>query len=85
MLSPTTVAILFGIGLLLVGPKKLPELGKALGQGIGNFKKALHEAQDEVKNAMHAQEKPSKEAAQPEPAKASTPDKDTPGQNPPTG
>ena len=53
--SPVDLAIVFGIALLVFGPKKLPELGKSLGQGIGNFKKSLQDAQDEV-NAV----KPSK-------------------------
>lgn len=46
--SPVEIAIVFGVGLLLFGPKKLPELGKALGQGIGNFKKSLTDAQSEI-------------------------------------
>ncbi len=46
--SPIEIAIVFGVGLLLFGPKKLPELGKALGQGIGNFKKSLTDAQSEI-------------------------------------
>ena len=29
------------IGLFFVGPKKIPELAKGLGEGIGSFKKAL--------------------------------------------
>jgi sec-independent protein translocase protein TatA len=49
--SPVDIAIVAGVILLIFGPKKVPELGKALGQGIGNFKKALFEAQDEVKTA----------------------------------
>lgn len=54
--SPVDIAIIGGVLLLLFGPKKLPEIGRALGQGIGNFKKSLHEAQDEVKSAMKADE-----------------------------
>ncbi|MBI4533070.1 MAG: twin-arginine translocase TatA/TatE family subunit [Candidatus Melainabacteria bacterium] len=50
--SPVDIAIIAGVALLFFGPKKLPELGKALGQGIGNFKKGLQEAHDEVKNAL---------------------------------
>jgi sec-independent protein translocase protein TatA len=55
--SPVDIAIVFGIALLVFGPKKLPELGKALGQGIGNFKKSLSDAQEEVKSAINADEK----------------------------
>jgi sec-independent protein translocase protein TatA len=50
--SPVDIAIVAGVILLIFGPKKVPELGKALGQGIGNFKRALFEAQDEVKTAL---------------------------------
>lgn len=36
--------ILIGvIALFFVGPKKIPELAKGLGEGIGSFKKALKE------------------------------------------
>jgi sec-independent protein translocase protein TatA len=57
MMNPVTVGVLFGIALLVFGPKKLPELGKSLGQGIGNFKKALTDAQDEVKAAVKIEPK----------------------------
>ncbi len=59
--SPVDLAIVFGIALLVFGPKKLPELGKSLGQGIGNFKKSLQDAQDEVKNAVNKTEPTVKE------------------------
>jgi len=42
--------VVLGIVVLLFGAKKLPELGKSLGQGIKEFKKstkALQEADDE--------------------------------------
>jgi sec-independent protein translocase protein TatA len=41
--------ILF-IALLVFGPKKLPELGKGLGEGIRSFKKSLN-PDDESKPA----------------------------------
>lgn len=31
------------IGLVVFGPKKLPELGKSLGRGIQEFRKATNE------------------------------------------
>ncbi len=34
--------VVFAIVLLVMGPKRLPELAKALGAGIRDFKKALH-------------------------------------------
>ena len=50
--GPGEIAVVFGVALLIFGPKKLPELGKALGQGIGNFKKSLTDAQSEMKAAI---------------------------------
>jgi len=41
--------LLLGIALLIFfGPNKLPELGKALGKGIQEFKKASRELGDAV-------------------------------------
>jgi sec-independent protein translocase protein TatA len=38
--------VIFGIALLVFGPKKLPELGKGIGEGIRGFKSAM-KADDE--------------------------------------
>jgi len=38
--------MIFGIALLVFGPKKLPELGKGIGEGIRGFKSAM-KAEDE--------------------------------------
>jgi sec-independent protein translocase protein TatA len=35
--------IILSIGLLFFGPKRLPELGKGLGEGIRKFKTGLKE------------------------------------------
>jgi sec-independent protein translocase protein TatA len=44
--------VIFGIALLLFGPKKIGELGKGLGDGIRNFKSALRDddKKDETPN-----------------------------------
>ena len=42
-LTPTTTVILLIIALVIFGPGKLPELGKALGRGINEFKSASEE------------------------------------------
>jgi TatA/E family protein of Tat protein translocase len=34
------------IAFLFLGPKKIPELAKGLGEGIGTFKKALQNQQE---------------------------------------
>lgn len=61
-IGPGEIALVFGIALLVFGPKKLPELGKALGQGIGNFKRHLSDAQEEMKNAMNVEDKSQEKA-----------------------
>ena len=35
--------VIFGIALLVFGPKKLPELGKGIGESIRGFKSAMKE------------------------------------------
>src|SRR6185503_19165500 len=35
--------VIFVVALLVFGPKKLPELGKSLGKGIREFRKATNE------------------------------------------
>jgi sec-independent protein translocase protein TatA len=34
------------VALLVFGPKKIPELGKGLGEGIKNFKEGMKQASD---------------------------------------
>jgi Tat protein translocase TatB subunit len=40
--------LLLAIALIVVGPKKLPELAKALGRGIAEFKKATNELKESL-------------------------------------
>lgn len=37
------IGIILVIGLILLGPSKLPQIGKSLGGAISGFKKALSE------------------------------------------
>jgi sec-independent protein translocase protein TatA len=41
LLTPTHIAILLVVLLLLFGAKRLPETGRALGQGMREFKDAI--------------------------------------------
>ena len=43
LLQPMHLLVILGVALLLFGPKKLPELGKGLGEGIRSFKESLKE------------------------------------------
>jgi TatA/E family protein of Tat protein translocase len=41
LFQPMHLLIIFGVALLVFGPKKLPELGKGIGEGIRGFKAAV--------------------------------------------
>jgi sec-independent protein translocase protein TatA len=41
LFQPMHLLIIAGIALVVFGPKKLPELGKGLGDGIRGFKSAM--------------------------------------------
>ncbi len=41
LFQPMHLLVIVGIALLVFGPKKLPELGKGLGDGIRGFKAAI--------------------------------------------
>jgi sec-independent protein translocase protein TatA len=47
-LGPWEIALIVIIALLLFGAKKLPEMGKAIGKGIREFKKGIHEIDHEI-------------------------------------
>ena len=41
LFQPTHLIIILVIALLVFGPRKLPELGKGLGEGIKGFKEGI--------------------------------------------
>ncbi|RUM48352.1 MAG: twin-arginine translocase TatA/TatE family subunit [Hydrogenothermus sp.] len=56
--------LIFGILLLLFGAKKLPEIGRGLGEGIRSFKNSLsgeEEKKEEVVKAKEIEAEVSKE------------------------
>jgi sec-independent protein translocase protein TatA len=48
LFQPMHLIIIAGIALIVFGPKKLPEFGKGLGEGIRGFKSAMA-AKEEAK------------------------------------
>jgi sec-independent protein translocase protein TatA len=42
LFQPMHLLIIAGLALLIFGPKKLPELGKGIGEGIRGFKAAIN-------------------------------------------
>ncbi len=54
--------VLLAIVILLFGGKKLPELGKSLGQALTNFKKGMNEDKQEQKDLENNSEQNTKES-----------------------
>ncbi len=47
------VLVILVIALVVVGPKKLPEVGRSIGKAINEFKKGSKEMTDELKSGMN--------------------------------
>jgi sec-independent protein translocase protein TatA len=63
------LVVIFVIALIVFGPRRLPEIGKALGQGINEFKRASKDLQnrleDEIEQDRRASTTATPEAAAP--------------------
>jgi sec-independent protein translocase protein TatA len=53
LLQPTHLILILIIALVFLGPKRLPEAGRALGQGLKEFKSSI--AGDEQHRQLSAQ------------------------------
>ena len=67
--APSEILLIFLVVLLLFGGKKLPELARALGKSIGEFKRGQTESAPEKKIEKQA------EPAEPDEPKKSEPQK----------
>jgi sec-independent protein translocase protein TatA len=54
--------VIFIVALLVFGPKRLPELGRTLGKGIAELKKAMFDVKKEVYKEMYPPIEEGKEA-----------------------
>ncbi len=48
LFQPMHLVVILFIALMVFGPKKLPELGKGLGDGIRSFKDSMRERQESL-------------------------------------
>jgi sec-independent protein translocase protein TatA len=50
ILQPTHLLLILVVALLVLGPKRLPEVGRSLGRGLRDFRHALSsdDSQDEM-------------------------------------
>jgi len=60
LFQPMHLLVIFFIALLVFGPKKLPELGKGLGEGIRALKDGMKETSDQAKTQSAGQDTQSK-------------------------
>ena len=58
LFQPMHLLVIFFIALLVFGPKKLPELGKGLGEGIRALKDGMKDAGAEAKAETKPEAKP---------------------------
>ena len=61
--------IIFVVALIVFGPKKLPELGKSLGKGLAEFRRASNELKSTIEEEVRAieAEPPAHHSSEPEP------------------
>lgn len=58
LFQPLHLIIVLGVILLVFGPKRLPELGKGLGEAIRGFKKGISEIEQETKSPSERNDRP---------------------------
>lgn len=51
--------LILAVALIVLGPKKLPELARALGKGMAEFRRATDELKDEFRKMEHEIDEPS--------------------------
>ena len=59
LFQPMHLLLIAGIALLIFGPKKLPELGKGLGEGIRGFKQSMNPTENAAEPAKAPEVNPS--------------------------
>ena len=76
ILQPTHLLLILVVALLVLGPKRLPEAGRALGQGIRDFRSAMsheHEPHEQLVSQATNVEATQPEAQVKEPAPPAEP------------
>jgi len=58
--------VIFVVALVVLGPKRLPDVAKALGRGLAEFRKATAGITDELRNAQVMLEDEARQATKPQ-------------------
>ena len=66
IIQPTHLLLILVVALLVLGPKRLPEVGRSLGRGLRDFRHGLQGVQDEARGMFNdALDGPAAAAASP--------------------
>jgi sec-independent protein translocase protein TatA len=57
ILQPTHLILILLVALIILGPKRLPGAGRALGQGLSEFKRSIGGAHDDNPDARAPHER----------------------------
>jgi sec-independent protein translocase protein TatA len=74
--GPTELMIILVLALIVFGPKKLPEMGKSIGKGLSEFRKAQADIKREIREGMSETPSSAAAPATPEGVATSTPASD---------
>lgn len=47
-IGSSEVLLIFGLVLIIFGPRKLPEIGRTMGRGLREFRQAVNEVRETV-------------------------------------
>ncbi len=53
----TEILVIMVIALLIFGPRKLPELGKSIGRGLSEFKRASNDLKRSLEDELSLEER----------------------------
>ncbi len=56
-LGGTEILVIMVIALLIFGPRKLPELGKSIGKGLSEFKRASNDLKRSLEEELSLEER----------------------------
>jgi len=71
----TEILFILLLALLLFGPKRLPELGRAVGRGLAEFRRASNDLRATIEDEVHTLERDAtREPPAPAPAPAPAPE-----------
>ena len=56
-LGGTEILVIMVIALLIFGPRKLPELGKSIGRGLSEFKRASNDLKRSLEDELVLEER----------------------------